>query len=291
MMTHCCANLALALLLLPAVVVVAPDDPWQQQQQQQPVVDIIKPQIIAKRGIQWAVGTVGQGGLADPAPFLLGPNPHKWGNTSLSVSDITTGILQCCSGMVINISGHLLEAYPSQTGLHQYNAYAEAGMAVFIDIDPAEGEHERANATVGEPGGPVIGLNCSNPPAAAEKKRGHCVTPADICSAALARKEAFAGEVLAFVLSRNVTGVSVDWEYAYGNNQTCFAALWAHVAAVLAPHGKSFAPWVSNGGGWQGGTGDADAEWDYQSYLPYASKLINMGSCECNNAASPRSPF
>ena len=250
----------------------------------QPVSAPAKPR--AQRGIQWAVGAVGLGGPADPAPFLLGSNPHRWGNTSLSVSDITTGVLQCCSGLVINITDHLLEAYPSQTWLHQYDAYAAASMAAYIDIDPAEGEHERANATVGEPGGPAIGLNCSNPPTAAEMKKG-CITPADICSAALARKEAFADEVLAFVLSRNVTGVSVDWEYAYGNNQTCFAALWAHVAAVLAPHGREFAPWISNGGGWSSTRGDADAEWDYQSYLPFASKLINMGSYEAYGEAYP----
>jgi hypothetical protein len=89
------------------------------------------------------------------------------------------------------------------------------------------------------------------------------------------------------VLSRNVTGVSVDWEYSYGNNQTCFVALWAHVAAVLAPHGRKFAPWVDNGGGWQSGPGDADAEWDYRSYLPFAAKLINMGSYEATGDAYP----
>ena len=136
------------------------------------------------RGIQWAVGTVGQGGDADPAPFLLGSNPHEWGNSSLAVSDITTGILQCCSGLAINLTGHLLEAYPSQTGLRIYDAYVAAGMEVYIDIDPAEGEHERASATVWEPGGPAIGLNCSNPPGAGQH---NCVTPADICGAALAR--------------------------------------------------------------------------------------------------------
>ena len=127
-------------------------------------------------------------------------------------------------------------------------------MEVYIDIDPAEGEHERSNATVGQPGGPAIGLNCSNPPTATQK---NCVTPGDICSAALARKDDFAAEVLAFVLSRNVSGISIDWEYAYGNNQSCMVSLFSFVAAQLAPHGKGFAPWVSNGGGWQGGPGDA----------------------------------
>ena len=29
--------------------------------------------------------------------------------------------------------------------------------------------------------------------------------------------------------------------------------LWTFVHGVIAPHGKGFAPWVSNGGGWNGG--------------------------------------
>ena len=31
--------------------------------------------------------------------------------------------------------------------------------------------------------------------------------------------------------------------------------------------------------------GDADAEWDYMSYIPYAAKLINMGSYETTGEA------
>jgi hypothetical protein len=242
---------------------------------------LLPPQVAApgRRGIEWATG-----GAPALQPFLLGSNPEHWANTSQPVSDITTGVLQCCAGLGINLTGHLLEVYPSQTQLDMYTPFAQRGVEVYIDIDPAEGEHERANATVGEPGGLAVGLNCSNPPTPTQK---HCVTPGDICSAALARKEAFAAEVLAFVMSRNVSGISMDWEYAYGNNQTCMVALFSFVAAQLAPHGKGFAPWVSNGGGWQSSPGDADAEWDYWSYLPFATKLLNMGSYEATGEAFP----
>ena len=48
-------------------------------------------------------------------PFLLGSNPQHWANTSLPVSDITTGVLQCCAGLGINLTGHLLEVYPTCT--------------------------------------------------------------------------------------------------------------------------------------------------------------------------------
>ena len=33
--------------------------------------------------------------------------------------------------------------------------------------------------------------------------------------------------------------------------------------------------------------GDADAEWDYWSYLPWATKLLNMGSYEASGDSNP----
>ena len=62
-------------------------------------------------------------------------------------------------------------------------------------------------------------------------------------------EEAFAAEVLAFALEWGVSGISVDWEYSYGNNQTCFKAL------VVRPRGdcaarQGFCTLGSNGGGW-----------------------------------------
>ena len=221
-----------------------------------------------RRGIHWAVGAA-----SDDADFLLGSNSQHWANTSGPVSDITTGILQCCSAVVVNRTGHLLVEYHSQMAPGIFEPYRARGMAVYVDIDPAEGEDEP-----GTPG-PALGLNCSNPPTAAEEELG-CVTPGDICNAALARKHAFAAEVLALTIDFDITGVSVDWEYAYGNNQTCFAALWEHVKSVIGPHGKQFAPWVSNGGGWETGPGDADAEWDYWSYLVPAQSAPRISQAQ-----------
>ena len=199
---------------------------------------------VRRRGVQWALGVAsGKNTSGSDVPdFLLGSNPHRWANTSLRVSDITTGILQCCSGLVVNISGHLLIEYPEgEIAPHVFDAYTARGLEVFVDVDPAEGEFEAGTPR------PAIGLNCSNPPTADQHD---CTTPADICAAALARKEAFAAEVLAFTLEWGVSGISVDWEYSYGNNQTCFVELFSFVHGVIAPHGKGFAPWVSNGGGW-----------------------------------------
>ena len=60
----------------------------------------------------------------------------------------------------------------------------------------------------------------------AEAKAKRCVLPDQIVRAALARKEAFAAEVLAALKASGATGFSTDWETSYGNNQTNAAELW-----------------------------------------------------------------
>jgi hypothetical protein len=219
---------------------------------------------LKRRGIYWAVGDVTARGPASVSDFLLGTNKGHWANTSESVSNITTGILQCCSSVVINGTGHLLNLLTSELTPGAFQSYRDKDIDVFVDIGALQG------------GG---GLNCSNVPASGAKNSS-CVTPANICGAALARKDAFAEEVLALVAEYNVSGVSIDWEFQYGNNQTCFAALWKHVTSVIARSGQNFgfAPWVNNGGGWQGPDWYVPTEWDYWSYLPWANRLINMGS-------------
>ena len=47
-----------------------------------------------RRGIEWATS-----GSHSLEPFLLGSNPQHWANTTKPVSDITTGVLQCCAGL------------------------------------------------------------------------------------------------------------------------------------------------------------------------------------------------
>eukprot|EP01046_Picozoa_sp_COSAG06_P003188 COSAG06_NODE_120_length_23106_cov_18.311862_30_plen_384_part_00 len=216
----------------------------------------------SKRGVFWAVGRDSPSAV----DFLLGNNTRHWANTSLPVSEMTRGILQCCNSVAINRSGHLLADYHNATqGQLRPGAFApfrQRDVDVFVDIGAAEG---------------AGGLNCSNVPQSGSPN-STCVTPAQICQAALLRKEAFAAEVLALTMDHNLSGVTVDWEYQYGNNQTCFAALWRHVSGVLSVHQKAFAPFVNNGGGWQGPDWYVSTEWDYWSYLPWASRLLNMGS-------------
>ena len=118
-------------------------------------------------------------------------------------------------------------------------------------------------------------VNCTNPPG---PRQTHCVTPADLCSAALARKEAFAAEVLAYLLRVDATGVTVDWEYQYGNDMDCFTELWRFVKSVIGPHGKSFAAWISTAGAYTASPGNDDTEWNYTAYLPWADELLDMGS-------------
>lgn len=204
----------------------------------------------ARRGVYWGIAAADQGTVS----FLLGPNPAHWGNSSLPVSDITKGVVHCCSALVINRTGHLLVAYPDQVKPGAYSPFAAKGVETFVTIAAAEGSFEPGTEA------PALGLNCSNPPAAGEE---NCVTPADLCHAALGRKEAFAAEVLAMTLKHNLSGVSVDWEYGYGNDIKCFAALWAYVRSEIGKHGKQFAPWVDNGGGWASNPGMSDDEWSY----------------------------
>ena len=118
-----------------------------------------------------------------------------------------------------------------------------------------------------------VGLNCSDPPTAAQHD---CITPADLCAAALARKEQFAQEVLAFTQQYKVDGVSVDWETQSGNDPSCFRDLWSHVVSAIRPHGKTFTAWVTNAGGQNGGGNTL--EWNYSNYLPFADALIDMGT-------------
>jgi hypothetical protein len=216
----------------------------------------------ASRGVYWAVGQVSP----NTVDFLLGQNTLHWANTSLAVSTITRGILQCCNSVAINRSGHLQHDYHNATRNQLQPAifapFRQRNLDVFVDVGAVEGP---------------TGLNCSNVPESGSAN-STCVTPAQICQAALSRKDLFAAEVLELTLAYNLSGVSVDWEFQYGNNQTCFAALWKHVAGVLAAHSKEFAPWVNNGGGWQGPSWYVSTEWNYWSYLPFADKLLNMGS-------------
>jgi hypothetical protein len=225
----------------------------------------------SRRGLRWAVSAA-KPGIDD---FLLHDNNGSWANTSLSVTNATLGIdagfMPSGAALVINRSGHLFESYPCTLNASRFAKYRAAGMFATVDVGPADDSHERScpdmNLTV------AAGLNCSNPPRPNEH---NCVTPGDLCRAALARKEDFSAELLDYLLRHDLSGVTIDWENPYGNDMPCFRELWMHVKAVIGPHGKSFNPWVSNGGAYTPSRGNADYEWNYTAYLPFADQLLNM---------------
>ena len=88
---------------------------------------------VRRRGVQWALGVAsGKNKRPRRAGLLLGSNPHRWANTSLRVSDITTGILQCCSASRQHF-GHLLIEYPEgEIAPHVFDAYTARGLEVFV---------------------------------------------------------------------------------------------------------------------------------------------------------------
>ena len=238
-----------------------------------PTADARAPGALNQRGLRWAVSAANPG-IDD---FLLHGNNGSWANTSLSVTNATVGIdagfMPCGAALVINRSGHLLESYPCTLNATRFAKWRAAGMFATVDIGPAHGCHESScpdrNLTI------AAGLNCSNPP---RPDQHNCVTPGDLCRAALARKGDFSAELLDYLLSHDLDGVTLDWENPYGNDMPCFRELWMHVKAVIGSHGKTFAPWVSNGGAYTPLKGNDDYEWNYTAYLPFADRLLNMAS-------------
>ena len=107
---------------------------------------------------------------------------------------------------------------------------------------------------------------------------------AQVCGAALKRKELFAKELLAIAQAQGLAGFILDWEDGTGNSVACFTALWGYVATVLNPAGIKMASSIDNSN--HLGPLDANStsgwsvEWDYISYIKWASVLVNMGSCE-----------
>jgi len=168
----------------------------------------------SQRGVFWAVGRESPSAV----DFLLGNNTRHWANTSLPVSEMTRGILQCCNSVAINRSGHLLADYhnatQSQLRPGAFAPFQQRDVDVFVDIGAAEG---------------AGGLNCSNVPQSGSPN-STCVTPAQICQAALLRKEAFAAEVLALTMDHKLSGVTVDWEF---NTGTIRPALLRYGATCL----------------------------------------------------------
>ena len=232
------------------------------------------PTLARGRGIRWAVNEP-----SAAAPWLL-HNATGWANTSRAVSSATVGIV-VLPVFAINTTGHLTAAYPDKLLDGSLDAYAAAGHEIVLDVGPWVGSSGGFVDRSGGYAGPALqGLNCSSLTSEKEAAAKHCVLPDQIIRAALARKEAFAAELLAVLSNSKATGFTTDWETSYGNNQTNAASLWGYVKHVAASRGGSttFMPWISNGGGVNMGPSNYAYCWDYFPLLPFADALLNMGS-------------
>ena len=250
----------------------------------------------SNRGIRWAVNEP-----AAVAPWLL-YGATGWANTSHAVSSATVGIIvqpvfsintsgsECNNAWSIVclfsscpdralLSAVITASYPDKLNDSSLTAYATAGHDIILDIGPWIGSIGGFVDRSGGYTGPTQeGLNCSSLTTQKEALAKHCVFPDQIIRAALARKEAFAIEVLALLKENKATGFGVDWETSYGNNQTNAAALWGYVKSVIKPHGMKFMPWMTNGGGVDMGPYNFAYCSDYMKLLPFADSLLNMGS-------------
>ena len=224
------------------------------------------------RGLRWAVNEP-----SAARPWLV-DGATGWANTSQSVSAATIGIV-VQPVLAIDTSGQLVPYYPDKLHDGSLDAYAAAGLEIILDVGPWVGSAGGFVDRSGGYTGPALeGLNCSSLVMQAEALAKHCVLPDQIIRAALARKEAFAADMLAVLVRYKATGFSTDWETSYGNNQTNAAALWGYVKRALAPHGMKFMPWIQNGGGSNMGPTNFAYCWDYFPLLPIADSLLNMGS-------------
>eukprot|EP00038_Savillea_parva_P005864 m.160364 g.160364 ORF g.160364 m.160364 type:complete len:371 (-) comp11935_c0_seq1:339-1451(-) len=186
--------------------------------------------------------------------FFLGHNTQHWANTTVDISGVTGTVYQCCNGFLLGADGR--QTYLSQHGNGTYGnnswgqaAFVAAGKRVIVNIDPT------TSATV---------------------------TAADVCLTTLARKEAYANELIAIASHENIQGFTLDWEDATGNDVGCFNKLWGYVSSAIAPHGLTVSVSVDNSNH-QGPMDDNSTlpwstEWDWQGYVPWAATLVNMGT-------------
>lgn len=251
-----------------------------------------------RRGLRWAVSHP-----SPAAPFLLGQNTAGWFNTTRSVADATVGVLVQPIVFGINASGMVTNAFPDLERTAALKPYADKGIETVVSLFPwigslAKGDFE---ASGGYRGPPNAGLNCTTALAknTSDPRSRTCITPDYLVRAALARKERFAEELVEALRPLHATGISLDWEYFYGNNQSNAAKLWGYVKS--RSQAIKILPWITNGGGidWSDcgpihRCGEDFAYcWDYQPLLPFADALLNMGSYSAVGAAfgpgNPRS--
>ena len=169
------------------------------------------------------------------------------------ISKHTGTVYQCCNGFLLGADG--MQAYLHSSHAHNAtdtwgeSAFVAAGKPVMVNID------QQTNATV---------------------------SASDCCSVALARKEAYAQELLTIATREKLGGFVTDWEDATGNNMTCFNALFGYVSKVLKPHGLAIAMSMDNSNH-QGpmdsnSTEPWSAEWDWLDAVSWSGALIDMGT-------------
>eukprot|EP00039_Didymoeca_costata_P004867 m.76723 g.76723 ORF g.76723 m.76723 type:complete len:346 (+) comp12574_c0_seq3:162-1199(+) len=204
--------------------------------------------VTSSKQLRWYIG--------DPirvAPLLNGSNPDQWLNTSLSVSEFTGGIYQCCNGFVLQADGTIRPF--SQNGSGWDKIYPPAQVDMFVSLS--------------------LQQNCS-----ATGTPSGCWSASDTCNAALSRVDNFTQEVLELIHAYNLKGINLDWEFGYGCNMTCHELLWSQVMKVLHSAGKQLAISVddSQGNNFNKASTSWSYEWDWKYFLPYTDILINMGT-------------
>jgi hypothetical protein len=189
--------------------------------------------------------------------FIVGNNSLGWANTTkgFDVSAYTRTVYQCCNGFLLGADGMQGYVHGPNNGTDTWGQadYVAASKSVYVNIDPegASGTHPTNTASA-------------------------------VCNAALARKEAYAQELLAIAKRERLGGFITDWEDAVGNNMTCFNALFGYVSSVLKPHGLgvSMSMDASNHEGPMdsNSTDPWSAEWDWKGAVGWSKTLVDMGT-------------
>ena len=145
----------------------------------------------------------------------------------------------------------LTNAFPDLERTAALKPYADRGIETIVSMFPWIGSLAKGDfgAAGGYRGPSNAGLNCTTSLAknTSDPRSRTCVTPDDLVRAAFARKERFAAELVEALQPLYADGISLDWEYFYGNNQTNAAALWSYVKS--RSQAVKILPWITNGGG------------------------------------------
>lgn len=187
--------------------------------------------------------------------FALGNNSRGWANSTVQLSPHTRTFYVCCNQFPLLPDGYQRYTHDHGNGSTFGNNtwgqadYVDAGRRVVLTI--AAGTTATAGA-------------------------------ADICAAALARKDDYAAELIAIAQHERLSGYMLDWEHATGNDVACFNELWGAVAAAFKPHGLTMSVSIDDSNH-QGpmdlnSTAPWSTEWDFLGFVAWAGALVDMGT-------------